>query len=432
MAEPKFLYGSHYSSPGFVLYYLVRVAPEYMLCLQNGKFDKADRLFNSFQSTWRNCTTGYSDFKELIPEFYSSDGSFLSNLQNLNLGTRQDNTRVIDVQLPPWAKSPSDFMAKFRQALECDHVSKNLHNWIDLIFGYKQRGQEAWDADNVFYYLTYEGAVDLDSIEDMNERRCYEAQILEFGQTPKQLFTKPHPRRQGAVVSHEITPTTSLTDTNHKTFLPDTTHENGCHDSVDSVDSGGSLDEPIPVIDLCDGGIPLTLEIPRTPFHWLTNVHLQKTVKLHKDAVSGCILAEDCKNIFSVSQDTQLKMFSIVEDKNLRCMNLSNMALSCCCMSSDGKYIFIGSWDNNVYTYSVDASYIVDERHAHDDAISCLCYRYVRLQSKRLSFFDSTKKIYLRTFFEVLKLFEMYKNLFGSLNNVRSKKDLEISEGQNS
>lgn len=46
MPEPKFLYGSHYSTPGYVLYYLARVAPEYVLCLQNGKFDQPDRMFN--------------------------------------------------------------------------------------------------------------------------------------------------------------------------------------------------------------------------------------------------------------------------------------------------------------------------------------------------------------------------------------------------
>ena len=33
---PPFLYGTHYSTPGYVLYYLVRVAPEHMLCLQSG------------------------------------------------------------------------------------------------------------------------------------------------------------------------------------------------------------------------------------------------------------------------------------------------------------------------------------------------------------------------------------------------------------
>ncbi len=46
-------------------------------------------------------------------------------------------------------------------------MSKNLHHWIDLIFGYKQRGENAELSDNVFYPLCYEGSVDLDSIPDL-------------------------------------------------------------------------------------------------------------------------------------------------------------------------------------------------------------------------------------------------------------------------
>lgn len=56
------------------------------------------------------------------------------------------------------------------QALESEFVSSQLHQWIDLIFGYKQRGPEAARALNVFHYLTYEGATRLDSITDPSLR----------------------------------------------------------------------------------------------------------------------------------------------------------------------------------------------------------------------------------------------------------------------
>lgn len=47
----------------------------------------------------------------------------------------------------------------------------------------------------VFYYLCYEGAVDLNNIQDWNQRHALEVQIMEFGQIPKQIFGKPHPSK---------------------------------------------------------------------------------------------------------------------------------------------------------------------------------------------------------------------------------------------
>jgi len=43
--------------------------------------------------------------------------------------------------------------------------------------------------------LTYEGAVDLETMEDDLQRAAIEDQIANFGQTPIQIFRKKHPRR---------------------------------------------------------------------------------------------------------------------------------------------------------------------------------------------------------------------------------------------
>ena len=64
-----------------------------------------------------------------------------------------------DVILPPWAKGDArEFIRLHRKALECDYVSSKLPEWIDLIFGYKQLGQAAIEAVNVFHHWFYEGS----------------------------------------------------------------------------------------------------------------------------------------------------------------------------------------------------------------------------------------------------------------------------------
>ncbi|KAF8394363.1 hypothetical protein HHK36_020571 [Tetracentron sinense] len=199
---PKFHYGSHYSSAGIVLFYLLRLPPfsTENQKLQGGQFDHADRLFNSVRDTWFSAAGkgNTSDVKELIPEFFYMP-EFLENRFNLDLGEKQSGEKVGDVVLPPWAKgSAGEFIRKHREALESDFVSENLHHWIDLIFGYKQRGKVAEEAVNVFYHYTYEGSVDIDSVMDAAMKSSILAQINHFGQTPKQLFLKPHVKRRSS------------------------------------------------------------------------------------------------------------------------------------------------------------------------------------------------------------------------------------------
>uniref|UniRef100_A0AAQ5ZZH5 Neurobeachin-like protein 2 n=1 Tax=Amphiprion ocellaris TaxID=80972 RepID=A0AAQ5ZZH5_AMPOC len=193
----RFHYGTHYSNAAGVMHYLIRVEPftSLHIQLQSGRFDCADRQFHSIPATWQTLMDNPNDVKELIPEFFYFP-EFLENQNGFDLGRLQiSKERVNDVILPKWAKSPEDFIYKHRKALESEYVSAHLHEWIDLIFGYKQRGPAAVEALNVFYYCTYEGAVDLDAITDEKERKALEGMISNFGQTPCQLLKEPHPVR---------------------------------------------------------------------------------------------------------------------------------------------------------------------------------------------------------------------------------------------
>ncbi|AQK73327.1 BEACH domain-containing protein C2 [Zea mays] len=186
---PKFHYGSHYSNPGTVLYYLARIEPFSILYaqLQGAKFDHDDCAFSDVARTWNSVLEGMNDVKELVPEMFYLPEVFT----NVN-----PSGRLGSVALPPWAKNAVDFIHMHRKALESDHVSTRLHEWIDLIFGYKQRGKGAEVANNIFPHVTYDGMVDIDKITDPVQRRSVQNQICYFGQTPSQLLTVPHIRRR--------------------------------------------------------------------------------------------------------------------------------------------------------------------------------------------------------------------------------------------
>lgn len=197
---PPFHYGTHYSSAMIVTSYLIRLQPfvKSYLLLQGGTFDHADRLFYSVAKAWDSASRGnMSDVRELIPEFFYLP-EFLVNSNKYDFGLLQNMTTAIDsVELPPWAKGdPKIFIAKQREALESPYVTQNLHHWIDLVFGCKQKGDAAIEAVNVFHHLSYQGAKDLDTIDDPVERLATIGIIHNFGQTPHQIFSRPHPPKE--------------------------------------------------------------------------------------------------------------------------------------------------------------------------------------------------------------------------------------------
>lgn len=196
---PPCHYGVHYSSAMIVCSYLIRLEPftlQYVK-LQGGHFDHPDRLFSSLERAYLSASEqNTNDVRELIPEFYYFP-EFLENIRGLELGVMQDGTKVDGVILPPWAHGSSRlFVETMRRALESEYVSAHLNEWIDLIFGFKQQGDEAVNAMNTFHYLSYESAVDMDAITNQLDKQATVGIINNFGQTPRQLFKKPHPKRQ--------------------------------------------------------------------------------------------------------------------------------------------------------------------------------------------------------------------------------------------
>ena len=96
-------------------------------------------------------------FQELIPEFFclpemfvNMNGYKLGKLEPVESGKEGGNgspnlsLEVNHVELPPWAATPHEFVRINRQALESEFVSCQIHQWIDLIFGYKQRGEYSY------------------------------------------------------------------------------------------------------------------------------------------------------------------------------------------------------------------------------------------------------------------------------------------------
>lgn len=100
---------------------------------------------------------------ECIPEFYSDPTIFKSIHKEME-----------DLKVPEWANDPEDFIKKHRAALESDYVSRNLHHWIDLVFGYKLSGDAAIQSMNVV----------LENDSNQPSRSGF-----------VQLFSDPHPNR---------------------------------------------------------------------------------------------------------------------------------------------------------------------------------------------------------------------------------------------
>lgn len=192
-----YLYRIHYSTSYFVTYYLLRLEPftSINIKMQDNKFDQSTRIFSSIESLW-SCISSpvLNEFRELIPEFYSTP-EFLINTNKFDLGNSSDGKPINDVILPKWAKDPYDFISIQKEALESNYVSSHIQNWIDLVFGYKQKGKASVDANNTFHPYSYSSCITKSVLKDPTLLNQCQQFAMNFGITPQQIFINPHPKK---------------------------------------------------------------------------------------------------------------------------------------------------------------------------------------------------------------------------------------------
>ena len=214
----KYLYTSGPVSRLTICIFLLRMEPftSLHIDLQSGRFDIPDRQLTSINDLVHGIYNTPQDFRELIPEFYFQP-EFLTNINNFDLGKTNTGESISNIILPPWASTPIEYIYLNRKCLESDYVSRHLNEWIDLIWGYKQRGEESVRANNTFIPKLYEDVWDkVDPHMSPKQRRITSKQIKTFlnmiGQIPAQLFkTGPHPQKK---IIDNINGTVNPTSTN--------------------------------------------------------------------------------------------------------------------------------------------------------------------------------------------------------------------------
>jgi hypothetical protein len=381
---PAFHYGTHYSTAAFTLNWLCRLRGVYnssYLALQDGKYEESNRLFLSISDSWvSSLSGGQQNVKELIPEFF-----YLPEIFHSNLG-------LPEVEYPPWAKSAEEFVRMHRIALESELVSCQLHQWIDLIFGFKQRGPEAINAVNTFYYLTYQGNVNLNMIQDPSLRAAIETQIKHFGQTPSQLTNEPHPPRFSALHASPLMYSARVDEVNKVIKFPNNNpivHISSCINNYiatavgDTANSMGTVpgtstpSSPSSVLTITSNnqyqihkwiaddqsGHPFSID-PQLESHAATSSATRRQLIDIEDVCSGIQLklSSHAKNDDNEQQQPSSNQ---VEEVQWPCAHYI--------VTLNGKYIIMGSfYDYSFRVFTTESGRLCQVIYGHRGPITCM------------------------------------------------------------
>ena len=199
----------HYSNQGFIMYYLIRVNPitTEAINFQSGKFDYPSRIFNSIESFYSTYQISEEN-RELIPEFFY-DYNFMLNLNKNNLGDL-NLEQIHNVNVSPF-NNTVEYILYLRKKLN----EYDIHDWIDIIFGYLQtkKEDENYEHFRIFPKYTYSQFNNLkQKIDEIKTQKTIKSimhfrdylSFLLLGNVPVQMFTYQHGTREKNKINYKI------------------------------------------------------------------------------------------------------------------------------------------------------------------------------------------------------------------------------------
>ena len=195
----------HYTTMAYIVYYLVRINPftDCQIKLQSGHFDSPSRIFSSIDNLLLVYRTS-DENRELCPEFFYSYESFL-NLNYNDIGYVLTEKKQIHNLNTSQNCGIVEFIIDLRNILE----TKELDQWINNIFGYKQTNFSL-KSYNSYPNYSYEQFNNFTKEKEEIEKKNFndkkfkngiknirnKIEILSMGVTPSQLFKSPHPNKE--------------------------------------------------------------------------------------------------------------------------------------------------------------------------------------------------------------------------------------------
>ena len=196
-------FNTHYSTCGYILYYLVRLNPFTFghIKLQSGHFDSPERIFSSLNN-YLSAILNSEENREFCPELYCVYDDFI-NLNHNNIGYIKSDKIMINDFNSNDKSGIFEFIICNRHLLE----RTNITPWIDNIFGCNQINQSD-DLINIFPRSSYEQFNNFEETKKKLDKKKNKIDLikqiqgnillLSLGISPIQLFKVNHPLRSMA------------------------------------------------------------------------------------------------------------------------------------------------------------------------------------------------------------------------------------------